>query len=461
MYKNTKLNKKVWIFLTIFSCLILIFLWFFQVVFLKSFYKFDKTREINKLISKIKTNYNEDDFSNYIEELSFKNDVCIIITGDINLQTRSHACMMDLENKKNIEYYEKTFESANNDSDSYTMLNPRFKNETLINAFKLNSNTNCYLITSLEPLDLNINILSKQFIFVTIIVFLLSFIIGYFISKKISKPIVKMNELANNLEKRKFDFKFDENTGIEELNELAHTLNKAVIEISKSDELQREFLANITHDLKTPLTMIEAYAEMVRDITYNNTEKREQNLNVIIDESKRLNLLVNDILELSRMQAGISELKTSSFDIVELIKNIINKFDILTQKENYEFIFDVNQKINVIGDEQKIEQVIYNLINNAINYTGDDKRVYIFLDLNKDTIKINIKDTGIGIEEDKKDLVWRKYFKSDKKHKRNQYGTGLGLSIVKSILEAHKSTYGFTSKKNKGTTFYFTLKRDD
>ncbi|MBQ9181997.1 MAG: HAMP domain-containing histidine kinase [Bacilli bacterium] len=461
MYKNTKLNKKVWIFLTIFSCLILIFLWFFQVVFLKSFYKFDKTREINKLISKIKTNYNEDDFSNYIEELSFKNDVCIIITGDINLQTRSHACMMDLENKKNIEYYEKTFESANNDSDSYTMLNPRFKNETLINAFKLNSNTNCYLITSLEPLDLNINILSKQFIFVTIIVFLLSFIIGYFISKKISKPIVKMNELANNLEKRKFDFKFDENTGIEELNELAHTLNKAVIEISKSDELQREFLANITHDLKTPLTMIEAYAEMVRDITYNNTEKREQNLNVIIDESKRLNLLVNDILELSRMQAGISELKTSSFDIVELIKNIINKFDILTQKENYEFIFDVNQKINVIGDEQKIEQVIYNLINNAINYTGDDKKVYIFLDLNKDTIKINIKDTGIGIEEDKKDLVWRKYFKSDKKHKRNQYGTGLGLSIVKSILEAHKSTYGFTSKKNKGTTFYFTLKRDD
>ena len=461
MFKNTKLNKKVWIFLTIFSCLILIFLWFFQVVFLKSFYKFDKTREINKLISKIKTNYNEDDFSNYIEELSFKNDVCIIITGDINLQTRSHACMMDLENKKKIEYYEKTFESANNDSDSYTMLNPRFKNETLINAFKLNSNTNCYLITSLEPLDLNINILSKQFIFVTIIVFLLSFIIGYFISKKISKPIVKMNELANNLEKRKFDFKFDENTGIEELNELAHTLNKAVIEISKSDELQREFLANITHDLKTPLTMIEAYAEMVRDITYNNTEKREQNLNVIIDESKRLNLLVNDILELSRMQAGISELKTSSFDIVELIKNIINKFDILTQKENYEFIFDVNQKINVIGDEQKIEQVIYNLINNAINYTGDDKKVYIFLDLNKDNVKINIKDTGIGIEEDKKDLVWRKYFKSDKKHKRNQYGTGLGLSIVKSILEAHNSTYGFTSKKNKGTTFYFTLKRDD
>ena len=204
--------------------------------------------------------------------------------------------------------------------------------------------------------------------------------------------------------------------------------------------------------------MIKAYAEMVRDLTYKDEEKRNNNLNTIINETDRLNLLVNDILDLSALQSN-NTLECEEFDLIQIVKQIISRFNILIEKENYCFIFDPpKEEIIVYADKKRIYQVIYNLINNAINYTGDDKKVFIEVKEFAKAYRVSIKDTGKGIPKDEIKFIWDKYYHNEKKHKRNEYGTGLGLSIVKNILQNHHFKYGVNSS-NKGTTFYFEIKK--
>ena len=342
----------------------------------------------------------------------------------------------------------------------YNLINEQFENETLIYALKLDKNIFAFINSSLEPLDSTITILSNQFIFTTIIVLILSLIIGYFISRKLSKPIIKISDEAKKLADGNFSADFKAPSDIYEINELAESLNYAKNELYKTESLKRDLMANVSHDLKTPLTMIKAYAEMVRDITYNNKEKREENLNTIIAETDRLALLVNDILDLSAVQSENTTLKIEKIDLIQLINQVIERFKILSEQENYQFLFTHPDEAIIKADKKRIYQVIYNLINNAINYTGNDKKVYINIINEKHKYRIEIKDTGKGIKQEDLKHIWDKYYHSEKKHKRNSYGTGLGLSIVKSILQMHNYKYGVTSS-NKGSNFYFEIPKDN
>ena len=176
------------------------------------------------------------------------------------------------------------------------------------------------------------------------------------------------------MSKGEYDVVFDTNETIDELNELSNTLENTCNELAKTDELRKELLANVSHDLKTPLTMIKAYAEMIRDITYKNKEKRNENLNTIIDEVDRLTYLVNDILDFSKMQSEVITLNYTEFDLNLIINNVINKFKSLNKYNNYNFIYTGKNKIIVEADKKRIEQVIYNLLSNAINYSKSQRR---------------------------------------------------------------------------------------
>ena len=229
-------------------------------------------------------------------------------------------------------------------------------------------------------------------------------------------------------------------------------------ELSKTENLRREFLANVSHDLKTPLTLIKANAEMVRDLNYNNKEKREKSLNTVTSEVDRLNLLVEDILDLSKMQSNADDLDLEEFNISEVIRTIVERFNVLCERGGYSIECDLFD-FNITADKKKIEQVIYNLITNAMNYTGDDRKVFIKMKDDDKKVKIEIIDTGAGINEEDLEHIWDKYYKADKKYKRVTYGTGLGLSIVKNILNLHNFEYGVESEKSKGTIFYFYAKK--
>ena len=173
----------------------------------------------------------------------------------------------------------------------------------------------------------------------------------------------------------------------------------------------------------------------------------------------RLNILVGDILDLSKLQSKTYELNIEEFDLNDLIKEIIRRYYILIDNEGYEFVYENDKAIMVKADKKRMEQVIYNLVNNAVNYTGDDKKIYINLTEKKKTVLVEIKDTGKGIDEKDIKYIWDKYYHNEKKHKRNAFGTGLGLSIVKTILETHGYKYGVKSKLGEGTTFYFEISK--
>lgn len=462
--KQKKLNRnslinKIWIYLIIFSSLIISFLWIFQVLFLDTYYEYVKTKEVKEVANKIIKNYNEENFKELLDNYSFKENMCIeIIYKNIEIYSSNNlnrGCIG--VNPKNINVINDkiNFQNSNQINKLFKYTNKEFNNKIVMYGIKLSNNLYVYINSPVEILSSTTNILSRQLIYVTILVIILSLIISYFISKIISKPIVKINEQAKKMADGDYKTKFEIEENIEELNELVFTLNETKEKLEKTDEIRRELLANISHDLKTPLTMIKAYAEMIKDISYNDEEKTYEHLDTIISETDRLNLLVNDILDLSKMQSNTEELNIEKININQLIQNIIKRFE-------------YDKKINIIYDgidafiyidKKKIEQVMYNLISNAINYVGNDNQIIIKLSKNKTKYKIEVIDHGKGINENDIKHIWDKYYKIDRTHNRNNIGTGLGLSIVKNILEKHNFDYGVISNKNKGTTFYFEIKR--
>ncbi len=454
MKLNKKLKSHIWLYLIIFTLIIILFLWLFQVIFINKYYELSKIDQIKNTTLKIIRNYSDD--SEYLDKISYEDNICIeIVKNKMTVYSSNESnrgCLTSNYKYKN-EFY-----NSGETEQTIKLINPLFNTKTLIYARKYNDDITIFVNASLEPLDTTINILSNQLIIVSFIVIILAFIIGYFISKKISKPIENMNEKALKLANGNYNFQFDNNSNITEIDTLASTLNYAKKELEHTDELRRDLMANVSHDLKTPLTMIKGYAEMIRDLNYDNEEKRNANLNVIIEETERLNILVEDILTLSKIQANKDTLNKEEFDLVELINNIIKRYSIYKETEGYNFEINTPNKLIINADKKKIEQVIYNLINNAINYTGDDNKIIINIFQDK-KIRVEIKDTGKGIKEEDLPHIWEKYYHSKKKHKRNVIGTGIGLSIVKTILESHKFKYGVISEVGKGTTFYFEIRK--
>ena len=277
-------------------------------------------------------------------------------------------------------------------------------------------------------------------------------------SQSIAYPIQKITDSAEKMAKGEFKTEFDGGS-YAETKQLAKTLNYASSEISKIDELQRDLIANVSHDLRTPLTMIKAYAEMIRDLSGEKKEKREEHLKIIIDETDRLALLVSDMLDLSKLENGSQTLNYTSFDMNSKLKDIIERYKGFSEPMGYKINFSDDTPVLVKCDVVKIEQVIYNLINNAVNYTGEDKQVYVSQEIEEDFVKVTIRDTGKGISEENIHQIFDKYYRCEKT-KREVVGTGLGLSIVKAILKKHNFPFGVQSTLGEGTTFWFKVKRD-
>ncbi len=458
MMKN-KLSTKIFIYLAIFSLVILLFLFFFQVIFINTYYEWTKTRTIKNLAQDILITENDTSLYTKLDRVSYKENVCIELTnynGDNLYSTYGKNC--NLRSKA----IKRNFINSNNKSKTYNLVNTFTKEKSIMAATKLSDNLYIFISTSLIPLDSTISIIEEQLVIVSIVVLLLSIVIAYFISKRLSNPITKISKAAKLISKGKMNTKFETDSDIKELIDLTNSLNNMKNELSKTEELQKDLMANISHDLKTPLTMIKAYAELIKDININNKEKTINNLDIIIEETDRLTNLVNDILTLTKVENDLEKLELKEFDLIKIIEKIITHHNIYIEKDAYkiEFIHKNIDKLIINADQKKIEQVIYNLLNNALNYTGDNKIVIIEIKEYKDYYKVMVKDSGKGIEKNEYDHIFDRYYRSKKNHKRYVYGTGLGLSIVKNILLLHNYDYGVKSIKNKGTTFYFKIKKD-
>lgn len=458
--KKQSLNLKTLLYLILFSLGIIVFLWIFQVIFLKISYEHYQIKKMNSIVKTIEKT-DSINLDETLNSLAYQNSVCIEYETNFGIvasyNTNQFECGLD----KNISSINKIMNNLKNNGNKKSgvkLINPTYKTKAYLYGISLDTGY-IFIYSSLEDIDSTSMILKNQLIYIMILVLVLACFIAYFLSKKITRPIISITKKAREMGKGNYDVYFLEN-GTLEIDELARTLNNACSDMKKIDELRRDLLANVSHDLKTPLTMIKAYAEMVRDISYKDKEKREKDLNIIIDEADRLNVLVNDLLDLSKLQANSEVLLLSKYDLVTEIKSVLSKYDIIKEKENYDFVLELPEKANVYADKNKINQVIYNLLNNAINYTGKDKKIIIKVTEKKDRFLVEIIDTGKGVKSSDIPYIWDRYYKNDKNnknHKRNVVGTGIGLSIVRNILDIHKFKYGVKARKPHGTIFYFEI----
>lgn len=458
---------RLWMYFLGFGIGVVLIIWAAQLFLLNNSYETMKIKEVSRVANLISSSYQRGDenLATVIQELSVSNDIYVM------METNEGYLYFTPEEEDHLPIYgyishaprlKEMLEGRNYHylPVSFKIDSGRDKYSTLAYGCVLDDTPRetiyLYIFSPLYPVSSTINILRNQLMHVTIITLLLAFVLSLYFATRISKPLKGMTKTAREMGKGNYNVKFEGNS-YSEINRLASTLNTAAYELERIDNRHKDLVANVSHDLKTPLTMIRSYAEMIRDLSGDNPEKRNAHLQVIIDETDRLAHLVSDMATVSAMQTHKVTLDKTLFDLTKLTASLLAPYDILAEQEGYQFRFNGQKDCLVIGDENRISQVVGNLISNAIKYCGEDKTVIVNVRKQGKKCLLEVIDHGPGIKEEELPHVWDRYYKASSNYVRKTEGTGLGLSIVKEILTLHHANYGVRSKLGKGTTFWFEL----
>ncbi len=516
--RTPHIQWRIFVCLFLISMLILLILWICQVLLIGSFYQYAKTEELKSATNEVIANLESEDSEEIFHRIILQGDINVriinvtdfenVFTGGDGMISATHDIgdfeilrLYDLavENGGEVSQYytydrenehfmamfgvesehsyndKKTGDASNDRPVSgserghigvqFFMANPVFfmRNERYVDDFlyaklaHLADGTELMVISDVKvtPLDSTVTILKGQLSVTSVIALIFTLILSYFISRHISRPIVNLSESALELAHGKFDTEFS-GKGYREIEELSDSLNFAASELGKASAFQKDLLANVSHDLRTPLTMIGGYAEVMRDIPGENTP---ENVQVIIDETKRLTEFVNNILNLSKLQSGFEALNIETVNLTDMLYCIRERYLGLTKNEGYRIDVHADREVFVRCDENKIAQAFYNLMDNAVNHTGDDKTVDIRQTVTEKKVRVEISDSGKGISKEELPYIWDRYYRATDAHKRAVVGLGIGLSIVKSVFELHKMRYGVESTIGKGTTFWVEFDR--
>ena len=470
------LKFKNWLYIMTFSVIILTVLWILQFLLLNNFYNSMKLNEFrntgDKIIKSVDIDVDDMDFHFIMKEYAFQYNLRIMMIDE----TRSTA--IEWDNFKTIPQDNLLWgfdplppkfdiidaalaklDESGSDKISYLDTDNDLDMTLSVYVTKVYDVSGIayymYISTPIPSIDSTVTVLRQQFIIVTVILFILSFIAAWWISRKMSKPIIRLTKSAERLVKGEHDENFYDN-GFTEINQLATAFEYAANELRSLDNYRREFIANVSHDLKTPLTIIKFKGEMIKEMSGN--EKMNKHCDTIIKEVDWLTGMVGEIVELSKLESDNAEISMTAVNLSVCLKDIMSRFDVMTDKEGYSFETDIEENLSVSGNEPMLRRTLYNLISNAVNYTGEDNRVIISLKRKEGNARFEVTDTGEGIPKEKQSVIWDRYYKSNETHKRAVVGTGIGLSIVKNVLILHKANYGVISEPGKGSTFWFELK---
>ncbi|WP_302926488.1 sensor histidine kinase [Holdemania filiformis] len=472
MKTETSLQWKLVKYLLAFVIALLALLWLFQVVFLDSFYQRFKIEGIEKIGNTLAANLESEKFTEIVAQQARQNDACIrVLNGLGQIQTtNTMGCQLyNLSNAEIAEYVAQAQANGGSYLDIQSekvvselpngnlLLSNKHGSKNLI-YFKIVDNTSYFktiimVNTHISPINATTETLRTQLGYIALIVVVASLGLAYLMSRKIVKPIVNINQSARQMAEGNYDIVFT-GRGYKEITQLNDTMNHTTRKLKEVDQMRRDLIANVSHDLRTPLTMISGYGEMMRDLPGENTP---ENVQVIIDEAHRLSNLVNDLLDLSKLQENKIELHAQHFDLTQLIETVLYRYEKFMTQDGFDIQFQSAESVRVNADPDRLGQVLYNFINNAINYSLDDKRIVIRQLINGNRVRVEVEDHGEGISEDKLNYIWDRYYKVDKTHKRSSAGSGIGLAIVREILELHHAQYGVRSEVGQGSVFWFEL----
>lgn len=309
------------------------------------------------------------------------------------------------------------------------------------------------------------------------VIFILGFGIAWYFAKRLSDPILQLAELSKKMADLDFEAKYSGSHSVEidmlgnnfnamseKLEGTISNLKKANNELQKDIEkkeqiehMRQEFLANVSHELKTPIALVQGYAEGLKEGISDDPESREFYCDVIIDEAGKMNQMVKNLLTLNQLEFGEEELQFERFDIVELIRGVIQSCEILIEQSQAKVLFRQESPVYVWGDAFKVEQVVRNYFTNALHYVADERVIEIKFAKKEDgVIRISVFNTGNPIPEADLEHIWDKFYKVDKARTREYGGNGIGLSIVKAIMNSLHNEYGVRNYEN-GVEFWFEL----
>lgn len=483
---RVSLKWKVFLYLVVFCAFLLGLLWLFQIVFLDDFYRSIKVTEVKTTAKYISTHIDNTDLTNILNSIVTHSEMYIeILCEDGTVFFSSDPNSTAIEPAYKRSFFENLiaregefFEYLSSDELYAAKIIPRGlppENQmedrsdvkrrdrfvppmhSIMYASSIQNKTGelfwVLINTLISPVSATVTTLRYQLSVITTVMILLAVLLAFLIARHVSKPIEDINRSAKVLAEGIYDVHFD-GRGFLEIGELSDTLNTAAAELNKVETLRRELLANISHDLRTPLSLIYGYAEMMHDFP---DEVSGEHTQTIMDETKRLTSLVNDVLDISKLEAGIERALCVPYNLTARIRATVDRLRKLLAKDGYTLIYTAERDVQVCADEIKITQVCYNLLINAVNYTGSDKTIRLTQTVCNDIVRIAVSDSGNGVADSDLPYIWDRYYKVDKQHKRPVTGSGLGLSIVKKVILLHGGSYGVDTSYGRGSTFWFEL----
>lgn len=281
-----------------------------------------------------------------------------------------------------------------------------------------------------------------------------AFLVLYFF--QVHRPIKEITRATNEYSKGNLSYHVKPMHN-DEIGRLGMSLDYMASQLNESDKFQQKFLSNVSHDFRSPLTSIKGYLEAIQDGTIP-PEMLDKYIGIMLFETERLTKLTSNILTLNELDPKSVRLDISTFDLNSIIRHTVETFEGTCKKKGIKFnITYANSVQNVKADKGRIQQVIYNLIDNAIKFSKENSYIYITVKEKGEKAQISIKDTGCGIAKEDIDKIWDRFYKSDSSRGRDKKGSGLGLSITKEVIQAHGENIDVVSTVGVGTEFIFTL----
>ncbi|MDA1759807.1 ATP-binding protein [Bacillus cereus] len=415
----------------------------------------------------------------------YKSTTRIVFTGVITkLQLPSKAEVRlanDIETLQAVQYFADIIRDGTSNSNQLNTFildgGENIKNSIFVKPIIENGKIKEYAfaIASLQPVNEAMLVLKDYYVYALIIVFLVIILLSFYYSKIIVKPLIKMNRVT----KKMANFDFSEKlpvTADDEIGGLSGSINTLSVNLKdridrlnvantklqqdiererQLEKTRKEFISGVSHELKTPLSVIRSFAEGIKDGVSKDTSYYTD---VILEETENMNRLIVEMLELAKLESGTYKLDMTTFSIGELTQQVYTKLLFSMEEKHLQVNVDADPSILVKANRSRIEQVVVNLLSNAIRYTPDGEKIQVSIIEAEDTVKVEIENTGNPIPEESLEKIWDRFYRLDASRSRHTGGTGLGLSIVKNILDLHHAEYGVYNTTNS-VVFYFNLQK--
>lgn len=492
--KNLFSSVKIKLFMTLSVTILLIIIFLIMVnnFALENYYLYSKEKTLKSVYEVINNYYNhpiqDGNIETELEKISVRNNFDILIKDNngINVYTTNKNFssvmgtindILDKSNTKTSREIEKNDKfSIRKQLDlkngiSYIMLSGALDNGYFL-----------YIRIPINSIKDSVKISNNFLWLMAGFTILISAIMVLIVSKKFTEPILELNNIAKRMSNLDFSKKYEVTDAKDEIDDLGKSINimseklektikqlrntnieleKDIEEKSKIDEMRTSFISDVSHELKTPIALIQGYSEGLLENVNSDEENRKFYAEVILDETNKMDKLVKQLLELMKLEYGKREFNNTTFDIVELEKEVLRKSKVMLKENDIQVEFEEEREISVIADDFYIEQVISNYLTNAIKNAKsvEDKKIIKIsnhVDLKNKKVRIQVFNTGENISEQNLNRIWNRFYKADESRNREDGGTGIGLSFVKAIMNNYNNDYGVNNLED-GVEFYFEL----